>query len=227
MPKGMLKSLMVLDTARLRQLNDQFQETGMDFQIAVSLAGHVAVVQSGACLPFYKDVSHYDVYDLLAGDPIPDKRDSVNLNVSSVLADRAKAAAALPSISPNYPAGAAGAFPLVKSYTLPADTVFYRCLSSSVDHRYVSGSGELMAGTYLTTQLDQLYVNTGFAAVGRFALPIPLPASNVFQYELRAGTIVRVGTVAPMFGQAGGGVEVQTASQHTAKCLGAFVVPDF
>ena len=52
----------------------------------------------------------------------------------------------------------------------------------------------------------------GFVAVGRFALPNSLPASHRYQIEAPTGTAVVFGTVAPAFGQAGGGVEAFFAS---------------
>lgn len=70
----------------------------------------------------------------------------------------------------------------------------------------------LCAGTYLTTLLDHSLTNTGFGAVGRYALPIPAPATHLYQYELPRGTSLGVGTVAPMFGQSGGGVEAKIRS---------------
>jgi len=56
---------------------------------------------------------------------------------------------------------------------------------------------------------------------------MPLPSSNVFEYEIRKGAELRVGTVAPMFGQSGGGVEVQLQSRHSAKLLRNTPLPDF
>ena len=47
----------------------------------------------------------------------------------------------------------------------------------------------------------------GFAVVGRLALPNTLPASHHFEINAATGTDVDFGTVAPAFGQAGGGVE--------------------
>jgi hypothetical protein len=50
-------------------------------------------------------------------------------------------------------------------------------------------------------------VPTGFVAVGRFALPNNLPASYRYEIEAPGSTPVDFGTLAPAFGQAGGGVE--------------------
>jgi Tuberculosis necrotizing toxin len=166
------------------------------------------------------------------GNLIPKTVDAVSLSVFEVIPKRTDALAKLSvaSISPKY-TGAAGAIPLIGSDTLKKDTVFYRFLSSSSDPRYatdaLTGTNQLSAGTYLTTRRDQRYANTGFATVGRFALPIPRPASYVHRYELPAGTTIDVGTVAPMFGQAGGGVEVHLPTTQSATLLGSSQVPDY
>src|SRR2546421_104541 len=49
---------------------------------------------------------------------------------------------------------------------------------------------------------------SGFAAVGRYALPNVEPAMYVYEIEPRPETRIEFGTVAPAYGQAGGGVEV-------------------
>jgi hypothetical protein len=68
-------------------------------------------------------------------------------------------------------------------------------------------SGDFLAGTYATTDSDFPLAPSGFAAIGRFALPNNLPASHHFQIEAPVGAPVICGTVAPAYGQAGGGVE--------------------
>jgi hypothetical protein len=113
------------------------------------------------------------------------------------------------SLPPGY-VPTAGAVPLLGTITLAAPTAFYRLLMSPNDHRFANG--KLAKQTYLTTDLDRLLVNTGFAAVGRYALPIPVPASHVVAYVFPVGTVLNVGTVQPNFGQAGGGVEVRTTA---------------
>jgi hypothetical protein len=110
-----------------------------------------------------------------------------------------------------------GAVPLLGSVTLSVPAKFYRFMMAATDHRFALGM--LAPGTYLTTALDQKFVNTGFGAVGRYALPIPVPALYVFEYELPTGSLLQVGTVQPNFGQSGGGVEVKTVSSLTAKQL--------
>jgi len=72
-----------------------------------------------------------------------------------------------------------------------------------------------LAGTYAAPESEVPFVPTGFVAVGRFALPNTLPASFHYLIEAPAGTSVDFGTVAPAFGQAGGGVEAYFASAVT------------
>jgi hypothetical protein len=98
--------------------------------------------------------------------------------------------------------------PLINALTLPAKTILRRYLATATDHRYNSVAGTLAANTYLSPDLDGTYINSGFAAVGRLALPMPLPASHVVFYEIQAAAPARVGTIGPAFGQAGGGVEI-------------------
>lgn len=222
----MPKNLMTLAPNQMRDLSKREPETGMGFQIVKTPSGFAAVLEDRSALLCYRDKEFYDVVDLLGGEPIPETRRGAELNVSAALADRATAFTALQgaSISPSF-TGNAGAVPLIASYPLRRPTIFYRYLSSAVDLRYVSG--RLSAGTYLTTRLDKTYVNSGFATVGRFALPIPLPASHVIQYELPRGVTIKVGTVPPMFGQSGGGVEVQVPSAQVARRVRRFTVPDY
>jgi hypothetical protein len=210
----------------VNDLNLNNPETGMNFQIVETPSGHIAILEDGDALPFYTDILHYDINDLLAGNPIPKIKDALSIVVSIVIPSRSNALSALQTatISPKY-TGGAGAVPLVASDILKKDTNFYRFLSSASDPRYIAG--QLTAGTYLTTVRDKRYANSGFATVGRYALPIPLPASYVRKYTLPKGTVINVGTVGPMFGQAGGGVEVQLPAAQTATLVGTSVVSDY
>jgi hypothetical protein len=101
---------------------------------------------------------------------------------------------------------------LVKSYPLLANRLFHRFSAYSPDKRVDPWTGDFLAGTYATTDSDFALVPSGLAAVGRFALPNILPASYHYQIEAPVGTPVTSGTVAPAFGQAGGGVEALFAS---------------
>jgi hypothetical protein len=85
-------------------------------------------------------------------------------------------------------------------------TSYYRYCAFSRDRR-VSAKGDFVAGTYATTYSDMHFVPSGFAAVGRYALPNPASA----RYISTIVTLDRpslMGTASPNFGQAGGGVEV-------------------
>ena len=55
----------------------------------------------------------------------------------------------------------------------------------------------------------------GLCCCGRFALPNNLPASYHYEIEAPAGTVVDFGTVAPAFGQAGGGFEAYFSTAVT------------
>lgn len=84
---------------------------------------------------------------------------------------------------------------------------YYRFCAYRRDKRVDSTTGEFLAGTYATTFADLHFVPSGFAAVGRYALPNPASARFVFQIVTMTRPIL-VGTAAPNYGQAGGGVEV-------------------
>lgn len=216
------KPLLVLGTTVLDQGDC---ETGMGFFVAPGKKPGTAyaVLSDGATLPLQSHDRYYDVTDLLAGALIS-ARAKGSVSLGSATAHRAAAAALMSalSVSSAY-SGGVGAFPLISSFTITSPATFYRFLQASKDHRFKGG--DLLAGTYLTTQLELPHVNSGFAAVGRFALPLPLPACHVFKYELPAGTTLLVGTVAPLFGQAGGGVEVLLQARQSATLLGSFVLP--
>lgn len=116
-------------------------------------------------------------------------------------------AAALAAVSPVAAPVAALPSSLVKTVILTANRVFHRFSAYKPDMRVDPSTGNFLAGTYAAPASEVPFVPTGFAAVGRFALPVNLPASHHYQIEAPAGTLVHFGTVAPAFGQAGGGVE--------------------
>lgn len=96
---------------------------------------------------------------------------------------------------------------LVKHDKLSAKRVFHRFSAFNPDRRVDPVTGSFIAGTYAAPASEVPFVPTGFVAVGRFALPNTLPASFHYKIEAPSGTAVDFGTVAPAFGQAGGGVE--------------------
>jgi len=101
---------------------------------------------------------------------------------------------------------------LVKHVTLAAPRLFYRYSAFNPDRRVDPATGDFRAGTYAAPQSEVPFVPTGFVAVGRFALPLTLPASYRYEIEAPTGTSVDFGTVAPAYGQAGGGVEAYFAN---------------
>lgn len=222
----MAKVLLTVLPDEMRDLSENHPETGMGFQVVQGSSGFVIVLEERTGLPCYPDPRFYDVSDLLAGNPVPVTRGDGRLTPTAVHPNRPAAITALQAltISPAY-TGTAGAVPLIASHTLSAPKLFYRCLRATADPRFVGG--KLTSGTYLTTKLDVAYANSGFATVGRFALPIPLPACHVIHYELPAGATINVGTVAPMFGQSGGGVEVQVPASQPAVQVRSSTVPEY
>nr|BDD46569.1 hypothetical protein 4 [bacterium] len=84
---------------------------------------------------------------------------------------------------------------------------YYRYSPYHIDKRVNPSTGDYLPGTYATTQSDMHFVPSGFAAVGRYALPNPASAKYIFPIVTYDKPDL-MGTVAPNFGQAGGGVEV-------------------
>lgn len=88
------------------------------------------------------------------------------------------------------------------------DEEFVRFSAFSNDLR-IGSDGSIRAGTYATTLNDSRIVPSGLAAVGRYALPNPLPARYGFRFSAPANATIHCGVVRPRYGQAGGGVEVR------------------
>lgn len=79
--------------------------------------------------------------------------------------------------------------------------------SAFPNDRRVLSDGRFVPGTYATTFNDASMTPSGFAAVGRYALPISIAAQFLFPIVTDASPIY-IGTATPNYGQAGGGVEV-------------------
>jgi hypothetical protein len=184
------------------------------------------VYNDGVALPLYSDDTYYCIDDLLAGFPIPTQRFTSTPDIFNQFSNRHTAINALQSagISPKY-VGNLGDFPLIATYTLQNTSIFHRYLNSGIDPKF--NGKDLKAGTYLTSTIDSNHATSGFGAVGRYALPIPLPASHVIQYELPKRTVIEIGTVAPNFGQSGGGVEIRLQNNTAATVIGKFKIPDY
>jgi len=129
-------------------------------------------------------------------------------------------AAVFPSPPPNRPDLTTG-YPLLPSLPqnfyghLPFKTTtrwdehFYR-FEPYPDSKKITmaNPGIIKAMTYASPSAELPFLNTGFAAVARNALPSMFPA--VFRYELQpeGGKIIHCGAIVPNYGQSGGGVEV-------------------
>ncbi|MDJ0593070.1 MAG: hypothetical protein QNJ72_24310 [Pleurocapsa sp. MO_226.B13] len=189
-------------------------EGGLDYYFAsgstdlLSVVGPFFIRTNGYALPLEGGEDIYDIEKLLRADPFPDYESETLISLVNISPG---SSAALTSASVSLPSGyipTRGAHNLLGKITLSHATRFFRLTSTRNDPRF--SNGQLKSGTYLTTQNDISFVNTGFGTVGRFALPMPLPASYKHDYTLPANTVLSVGTVSPAFGQAGGGVEVCT-----------------
>ena len=89
-----------------------------------------------------------------------------------------------------------------------ADERFLRYSAFQNDRR-MNPVRSVKPGTYVTTRTDGMtHVKTGMDAVRRYALPRPVPAVNRFELKPPTPIKVRRGTVAPAYGQPGGGKEV-------------------
>ena len=213
-------------------------ETGMGFYIFYTHQGPLAVNNDGSAIPFYNDIRYYCIENIVNGEPVPNiqgKPIPQNILNNNVYKSRVEAVSQLlvsstfvNNIKYKMFLGTIGAFPLVAQQQLLVETIFFRCLTffpnasnTYQDHRFVNGS--LKGGTYLTSWIDIKHADTGFGAVGRYALPVPLPVNLVYGYKLPAGTMIDIGTVAPNFGQSGGGVEVRLVKNTNAT---QFKLPD-
>ena len=94
--------------------------------------------------------------------------------------------------------------------------------------RRVQPDGSLLPGTYVTSKRDAAFAPSGFAVVGRYALPNMLPAIYRFDVSVPTRTPGLVGTVAPAFGQAGGGAEIEfTNGTPTGSVTGPTTIPEY
>lgn len=178
-----------------------------------------AIVGDKFVIPLQVNERFFSVEDLLAGTPFPIDdilpNQSLSFALSSALVHGAYTAPVVRNVSavPRRAGKFVGAVSLLGSVKHTTAVRCYRYTRTAKDYRY-SGS-HLAYDTYLTTENDQRYANTGYAAVGRYALPCPVPAAFVHVYDI-APTTLFVGTVAPAYGQSGGGVELRTQSAPPA-----------
>lgn len=205
-------------------------ETGMGFQViravvtyalqtgTKSIEGPCLVLGSVFILPYapYPDI--VAVQDLpaigLAGDFPPGRVSIDDLVVMSVFWPRITTPLSMSHSGPPI-AGTGLALPV--STTTSTHQAFLRFSAFPNDKRILTNGG-LLPDTFATTVNDARLAPSGLAAVGRYALPNPLPAKFVYTVVPPAGTQIQMGAVLPNNGQAGGGVEVwfpKGCAQHT------------
>jgi len=170
----------------------------MGFQILVAAEGgfpRLYIVIGG--------IEAYDISDLslrLTEDPVTNglrvseamatavsDRQTVNLQNAPVASSRIAARFGLIAAAGKSPLIAPSA--LVKTVTLTAPRRFFRFSAFNQDKR-VNANGEFAAGTYAAPESETGMVPSGFAAVGRFALPNTSPASFKYTIEAPIGTVV-------------------------------------
>jgi hypothetical protein len=86
--------------------------------------------------------------------------------------------------------------------------VFYRCEHWLTSRRVLLATGDVLRGTYGFPESELPFVPTGFAAVGRYALPNLPPACRRYEIRPPSSYKLKCGAAVPLYGQAGGGVEV-------------------
>ena len=220
------KPLMMIDSSVMNALHSG-ASAGINFHIVESEDGPYVVLQSGEAMPLFKHEQCFCLFDHLNGMPVQAESTTQHaMGIMKNYSGRADAVKALnrANISLDF-MGGFGAAPLLGATILEENTRFYRFISSDMDFRY--RDGKLSAETYVTTASDAAHVNTGFSVVARFALPLPLPANVRIEYEIPKGTRIQVGTVAPNFGQAGGGVEIFLPEVTGAEQVTVTKIPDF
>jgi hypothetical protein len=74
-------------------------------------------------------------------------------------------------------------------------------------------------GTYGFPKSERRFVPTGFAAVGRYALPDLPPACRRYEIRPPANYKLKCGAAVPRYGQAGGGVEVMFPKKFTNRVV--------
>lgn len=102
----------------------------------------------------------------------------------------------------------------------------YVRFSAFSNDRRVTIMGGLLPGTYATSGRDAAMVATALSAVGHYALPSIVPPC--FRYEIAppALTELKYGTVAPAYGQSGGGTEIEFfRGVADGACSGPLMIP--
>jgi hypothetical protein len=194
----------------------KLEETGMDFWIIngkpeLNIHSDIFVVRSNGIVVPIKSEEYYSIESMSKGISLPEESKEIEIDDSVSLSKKSEVIEKINVFLSTVPTGytrSIGAHQLLGKITLSYPAKFYRYTSKKTDPKY--SNGKIKSDTYLTTQSDQQYVNTGYGAVGRYSLLLPVPASYKHMYTIPKGTKMKVGTVAPNYGQSGGGVEVKT-----------------
>lgn len=95
--------------------------------------------------------------------------------------------------------------------------LFYRWEPWPTSRRVLrqGSSHRVTHGTFAAPESEVRFVACGFGAVGRFALPQVAPACFRWALQPPSSTRFRCGASVPLFGQAGGGVEVEFTTGFT------------
>ena len=99
--------------------------------------------------------------------------------------------------------------------TTQVGDVFYRCEHWVRRRRIRYATNDILQGTYGFPASELPFVPTGFAAVGRYALPDLPPACRRYEICPPSNYTLQCGACVPLYGQAGGGVEVMFPKTFT------------
>ena len=122
---------------------------------------------------------------------------------------------------PSYPVGVYGHVPFPG--TTQSGDVFCRYEPWPISRRIRTSSSPMsvVPNTFAGPISEARFIACGFGAVARLACPNILPACFKWEFEVAAGTALRCGAAIPLFGQAGGGVEVELLGSSSIPCLWA------
>lgn len=114
---------------------------------------------------------------------------------------------------------------IVKTLT-GLNEIYFRFSCEEKNDMIDSVTGKFKNGTYATSLSDINLAPSGFAAVGRYALPNPMSARYVSVIMPPKGIQIWKGTVTPNHGQAGGGVEVYFPNGAQNLIGHSYIIPE-
>ncbi len=201
-----------------------FQWVSMNGSLAVAIGGYVVVTVSAAAvseieallaLPWMMPSSRLTLPRRQSGFDTWRRHLPPATNVSLIHISRfmiGQNMAVNPPAGPLLPPPAApsplfGHLPLTAT-TNPGDQI-HRFEAFPRSRRINVAASTVSAGTFAVPPSELGFLPTGLSVVGRLALPNLLPASFGWDLEPPLSTTLRCGASVPLFGQAGGGVEVE------------------